>query len=45
MKAMLLETDAAITANPLKMTELPLPQPGSGQVRVKVHMCGVCRLE
>ncbi len=45
MRAMLLETNGAITANPLKMRNLPIPQPGPGQVRVKVHVCGVCRTD
>ncbi len=45
MRAMLLETDGAITSNPLKMRDLPVPQPGPGQVRVKVHVCGVCRTD
>jgi len=27
---------------PLKWTELPDREPGAGQVRVKVHACGVC---
>ena len=33
----------AVTAGePFVVTELPVPEPGRGQVRVKVHACGVC---
>jgi D-arabinose 1-dehydrogenase-like Zn-dependent alcohol dehydrogenase len=27
---------------PLELVERPLPEPGPGEVRVKVHACGVC---
>jgi len=27
---------------PLTIEEVPIPQPGTGQVLVKVHACGVC---
>jgi len=27
---------------PLRLAELPIPQPGAGQVLLKVHACGVC---
>jgi propanol-preferring alcohol dehydrogenase len=30
---------------PLQETELPHPQPGEGQLRLKVHACGVCRTD
>ncbi len=45
MKAMLLEHDGDVTTNPLKTRDLPLPKPGRGQIRVKVHVCGVCRTD
>ena len=38
MKAMVVN-DAG---KPLVLDERPIPEPGSGQVRVKVHACGVC---
>lgn len=28
--------------HPLEMTELPVPEPGPGEVVLKVHACGVC---
>lgn len=30
---------------PLQCVEMPLPQPASGQIRVKVLACGVCRTD
>ena len=39
---------AAARANrvkPLQLVERPLPQPGPGQVRVRVACCGVCRTD
>ena len=45
MKGMLLEEDGDVTTNPLKVRDLPIPQPGEGQVRVKVQVCGVCRTD
>lgn len=45
MKAMLLEDEDDVSTNPLKACDVPLPKPGKGQVRVKVHVCGVCRTD
>jgi len=45
MKACLLHTIAQIETNPLELTEVPQPQPGAGQVLVKVSVCGVCRTD
>ena len=41
MHAMVLER----TGTPLKFQKVPIPQPGVGQVLVKVHACGVCRTD
>jgi len=30
---------------PLRAIEVPTPEPGPGQIRVKVHACGVCRTD
>jgi alcohol dehydrogenase, propanol-preferring len=30
---------------PLHLSDLPEPTPGSGQVRLRVHACGVCRTD
>jgi propanol-preferring alcohol dehydrogenase len=41
MRAMLLESQR----KPLKLAEVPVPQPLAGQVLIKVHTCGVCRTD
>jgi propanol-preferring alcohol dehydrogenase len=41
MRAMLLEAQH----QPLKLVEVPVPQPGPGQVLLQVHTCGVCRTD
>ncbi|TBW12396.1 zinc-binding alcohol dehydrogenase family protein [Azotobacter chroococcum subsp. isscasi] len=41
MRAMLLET----VGQPLVLRELPDPQPGPGELRVRVGACGVCRTD
>ena len=45
MKAMLLEQEADVTTNPLKNRDMALPEPGPGQIRVKLLVCGVCRTD
>ena len=45
MKAMLLEQIAPIESSPLRLAELPLPEPAAGEVRMKVRCCGVCRTD
>lgn len=45
MHAMILTQDKPITQCPLQFQEMPDPQPGTGQVRVKVNVCGVCRTD
>jgi alcohol dehydrogenase, propanol-preferring len=41
MRAMVLEQ----IGQPLQLRELPVPQPGPGEVRVRVLACGVCRTD
>lgn len=41
MHAMVLEEPG----QPLQYRELPVPEPGSGQILIKVHACGVCRTD
>src|SRR5437870_9785012 len=41
MRAMLLRAAGV----PLEEAELPTPVPGAGQVRIRVHVCGVCRTD
>jgi alcohol dehydrogenase, propanol-preferring len=45
MKAMVLRRCGPIESWPLRMEELPEPQPGPGQVRVQVKACGICRTD
>ncbi|MCL5099481.1 MAG: alcohol dehydrogenase catalytic domain-containing protein, partial [Candidatus Omnitrophica bacterium] len=41
MRAMVLNAPR----QPLRLTELPIPQPGTGQVLVQVRACAVCRTD
>ncbi len=41
MRAMLLEE----VGKPLQLREVPVPQPGEGQVLIRVLACGVCRTD
>jgi len=45
MKACLLRAIAPIETNPLVFTDVPTPQPGKGEVLVRVHACAVCRTD
>jgi propanol-preferring alcohol dehydrogenase len=45
VKAMVLGQLSPIDSSPLKLAELPLPEPGAGQVRLKVHCCAICRTD
>ncbi len=45
MKAMLLEKPMRVDAKPLRLVELPVPEPGSGELRVRVSVCGVCHTD
>ncbi len=47
MKALVLNKidSLAKVDNPLELVELPTPEPGPGEVRIKVAACGVCHTE
>ena len=45
MKAMLLRQIAPIDSSPLELADLPMPEPGSGEVRLKIHCCAICRTD
>ena len=45
MKACILRSPAPIASNPLVFGEVPSPQPGNGEVLVRVSYCGVCRTD
>ena len=45
MRAMLLSAPAAVETSPLVSTDRTMPEPGAGEVRVRVHACGACRTD
>lgn len=45
MKACLLRATAKVETNPLDFVEVAVPEPGEGEIRVRVHACGVCRTD
>lgn len=45
MRAMVLDRIAPITESPLVWREVPTPEPGPGEVRLRVHACGLCRTD
>jgi propanol-preferring alcohol dehydrogenase len=45
MKAMRLHFQAQAEMQPLVLEELPLPEPGPGQARLRVLACGVCHTD
>jgi propanol-preferring alcohol dehydrogenase len=45
MNAMVLSGTADVSASPLRLRELSIPQPGPGQVLVRLTVCGICRTD
>jgi len=45
MKAWVLDEPGPIEALPVKLVDLPLPEPAPGQVRLRVLACGLCRTD
>lgn len=45
MRAWRLTQPGPITDSPLRLEQVPLPQPGAGEVQVRVLPCGVCRTD
>jgi propanol-preferring alcohol dehydrogenase len=45
MKAAVLHARAPIETNPLRFEDVPWPEPQDGEVRIRVHACGVCRTD
>ena len=45
MRAMVLHHPKDISENPLQLEDRPIPEPGPGQVRLKVTACGVCHTD
>jgi propanol-preferring alcohol dehydrogenase len=42
---MLLRGIAPIETGPLELVDLPTPEPGPGEIRLRVRTCGVCRTD
>jgi propanol-preferring alcohol dehydrogenase len=45
MKAWVVDRPGPITTGPLAPVERPVPEPGPGEIRVRVIACGVCRTD
>ncbi|MBI3359776.1 MAG: zinc-dependent alcohol dehydrogenase family protein [Chloroflexi bacterium] len=45
MKAQVLRTPHPVETSPLVAIELPTPQPGTGEILVRVRACGVCHTD
>ncbi len=45
MKAMVLEKQAPIETNPLKLMDVDTPSPKEGEVLIRIKACGVCRTD
>ncbi len=45
MKAMLLNNFALIDQNPLELTDVPKPEPGTEDILIRINVCGVCHTD
>ena len=45
MQAMVLEHPALVETAPLQLREVPEPEPGQQEMRIRVRVCGVCRTD
>lgn len=45
MRAVVLDAPAPITAHPLRVADLPVPEPAAGEILVRVSACGICRTD
>ena len=45
MRAMILDTPAPIETRPLRLADVPIPEPAPDEVLIKVHACGICRTD
>jgi len=45
MKAMVLLQPGPVESSSLKLMELPIPEPGPGEILIRVEVCGVCRTD
>ncbi|MHC4582156.1 MAG: alcohol dehydrogenase catalytic domain-containing protein, partial [Planctomycetota bacterium] len=45
MRALILESHSPIEEAPLKLADLPTPEPGDNQILVRVSVCGACHTD
>lgn len=45
MRAMVLEQTRPVEQGPLRLAEVPVPEPADGQILIKVQACGVCHTD
>lgn len=45
MRAIVLDQQRPIDESPLELRDVPRPEPGPIQIRVKIHCCGVCHTD
>src|SRR5712691_230958 len=45
MRALRFDEPAAIETSPLEAVEIPEPEPGQSEIRVRVSACGICRTD
>ena len=45
MRAMLLRAPLPVEAAPLEAVDLPIPEPGPGEIRLRVTACGLCHTD
>ena len=45
MKAMVLGSPRDVAGDPLRLDDVPMPEPGFGEVLVRVSVCGICRTD
>jgi len=45
MKAAILKVPTPVERSPLELADVPIPEPSSGQVLVRVTACGICRTD
>jgi propanol-preferring alcohol dehydrogenase len=45
VKAYILEKQQPLENRPLQCRDIPIPEPGPGDIRIKVNICGACRTD
>jgi len=45
MRAMILDAPAPIESHPLRLADVPIPEPAADEVLIRVRACGVCRTD